>query len=332
VGVLERFSAGEFERCTLFFWSVNMNAKTLCVAVTAVLFVVLAGGSLSAAVVKLANTYDLSETADATWKCYCAPTAAADVVYHFGNTYPSLLQGYPYGPIGVHPAADTDANDIIGDGIPVNIADPGDLPPGNGPPAGTLANRMSTTRAAGTTLLNLTSGLHSYLTANSTVGWNTQEVLAANETAPQGTNFLTELENDISGGADVILVVAWQGKPPVGGGYTVPGNYDNGTIDTSTIGHAFELIGYDSANIGSIYVNDPADNPGGTHSWVAQGQNYNVSLANLQFNVGGATAVAYGAVVVKPTPEPSTLVLLASGAAIGLGIALGYACRRGRRR
>lgn len=75
------------------------------------------------------------------------------------------------------------------------------------------------------------------------------------------------------------------------------------------------MIGYDS-NAGTIRLNDPANNAG-VHSWVAEAANFNVVVGanDFTFNVGGATAIAYGAVVAEPVPESSTWLLLTTGAA-----------------
>ena len=304
-----------------------MNARTFSLVVAILLGMGLAGDRLLAVPFQEANTYDFSQTANGTWSNYCAPTVAGDLVYHFGNTYPSLLQGNGYPPtVGASDGATT----IIG-GMPgQNGADP---PGGNGPPAGSLANLMGTLRTAGTTLDNLKAGLASYLTANSSVTWNTQELLVANGGNPKGQNFFNTLQTDLSGGADVILVVAWQNaQPPAGGNYQLPNGYDAHEFGSSAIGHAFEMYGYD-ANTSKVWLNDPANN-GGANSWVPEATSYNLAGANwpgsFEFNVGNATAIAYGAVVVQPTPEPSTLLLLAACGA-GLG-ALGLRrLTRGRR-
>lgn len=280
------------------------HTKAPCAA--AVLALGLAGG-LSAAQFTENNTYDFSQTGNNTWVNYCAPTVAADLVYHFGNAYPALVQGNSYGP-GNQPGADNGATDIIGGQVGVNPSDP------PGPPALSLAGRMATTRNGGTSLNNMKAGLMAYLTNNSNINWNNQELLAANFV--NGAAFLNALQNDLTNGYDVLLVVAWPNGAPVGGNYSVPANYDAGIFSNSAIGHAFEMIGFDSG-VGTIAVNDPANN-GGAHSWVAEGQNYNVIAqpANFQFNVGGATAVAYGAIVVQAIPEPSTLLLLAGAAGL----------------
>ncbi|MGD0899939.1 MAG: PEP-CTERM sorting domain-containing protein [Thermoguttaceae bacterium] len=294
-----------------------MNAKTLCVAVTAVLLVGLAGGHLSAAPVIENNVYDFSQTANGTWTNYCVPTVAGDLVYHFGNTVPALVQGNLYGP-GNLPGSNNGATTIIGGLSPPNNG--GDVVGGNGPPTGSLAALMQTTHNGGTTLDNLKTGLDSYLAANSSVGWNTHERLYSDYPVPpnqEGLNFYNALTADLAGGADVILVIAWKNGQAPDVRYQLPTGYDAGELKTSAIGHAFEMYGYD-ANTSQVWLNDPANN-GGAHSWAAEGFNPVVAFPvndGFTFNVGGATAIAYGAVVVSPTPEPSTLLLLAVG---GLG-------------
>jgi hypothetical protein len=309
-GITERFSAEGLETSTNLFWSIKMTWKSLFIAVMATLLVAVAGGNLLADQFFELNTYDFSEKANNTWNNYCAPTAAADVVYHFGKTYASLVKNNPYGPGA---AADTGAQNITGDGIPANNGDP------PGPPAGTLANLMGTTRNGGTTLNGLNVGLAQYLANNSNVAWNTQTLLAANFAAPKGANFLNALEADLSAGDDVILVVAWQGGIlPGGGDYSKPNNYDVGQTADSPMGHAFEMYGYNTAN-GTISVNDPGNNVNGAQNWQAEANAYGVAVNpnNFTFIVGGATAIAYGAVVVQ-SPEPGSIALLLSAGAIGL--------------
>ncbi|MGA2030970.1 MAG: PEP-CTERM sorting domain-containing protein [Thermoguttaceae bacterium] len=289
-----------------------MNERTFSVAIAILLGMALAAGRVSAVPFQENNTYDLSQTANNMWSNYCAPTAAGDLVYHFGKTYPTLVQNKGYGP-GLQ--ADTDAENVIGGANPPNNADP---PGGPGATAGSLAQLMGTTRTTGTTLDNLKTGVDSYLKANSTISWETHELKVGSYPNPKGANFLSDLQTDLSNGADVILVVAWQNAtPPAAGSYTVPSGYDSGVLGSSVIGHAFEMIGYDSGS-NTILVNDPANNA--ANSWGAEATPYNVAAnlpANLEFNVQGATAIAYGAVVVN-SPEPSTLWLLAASV-VGLG-------------
>ena len=292
-----------------------MNAKVLSVAVLALFLAAVAGGNLSAASFTEPNTYDFSQSANPTWDNYCAPTVAADVVYHLGLTYASLVQNNSYGP-GNQPAANNGATDIIGGQAPPNGTNGADPPNGGGPLAGSLAQRMGTTRNDGTTLDNLALGLNAYLTANSNVAWNTQELLAANYVVPQGDNgqsFLTALQNNLSGGADVILAIAWQNGLP-GDPYQVPNNYGESDDPSKALGHAVQMIGYDT-DAGTISLNNPADNA--AHNWGAENASYNVIglPASLQITLGGKTATIYGAVVTQAVPEPSTLLMLLVGAA-----------------
>lgn len=165
-------SAGVTQARTTKLWKFNMKEKARGAAAVLALLLVFFPGKLSAVVFLENNTYDFSQTGNNTWVNYCAPTVAGDLIYHFGNTYPSLVQGNPYGP-GNQPGANNGVTDIIGGRAAVNNGDP------PGPPAGSLAALMGTTRNGGTSLNNMKAGLVQYLANNSAIMWNTQELLAA---------------------------------------------------------------------------------------------------------------------------------------------------------
>ncbi len=247
---------------------------------------------------------DFSQNHNAAWRNYCAPVAAADWVYWFAGTYPSLRQGNPVGP-GV--AADNGVDSIVG-GVP--------------PAAGSLAQLMGTTPNGGTTLAGCANGLDQYLEANDgvagNVNWTTTTLLRANFAAPSGQNFLTALQAALSNGSGVILAVAWPAGAP--GGYETPDPYDP-TNDNGAMGHALALTGYNNANL-TINVNDPADNLNGVHNWPGQNLMANLiqgpnGLPNfLSINIGGVRGDIYGAVVTTPIPTPAGAIALLGPAAV----------------
>jgi hypothetical protein len=272
--------------------------RFLCGALVATCMMALAASALAIAP-------DFSQYHNGAWTNYCAPTAGADVVYDFGqNGYPTLQQGNAWGP-GV--PADNGVDGIIG------------IPP---PAAGTLANLMGTTLNGGTTLIGLSNGLDAYLEANDNIAgpnnWITQWKLVANYAAPQGSNFMNDLQTTLNGGGRVILAIAWQGGVPPG--YENPSGA--GDSASSGIGHAVMMLSY-NAGQATVNINDPANNlpinlP--LHNWGGENAAHNLVggwPAGVGIQFGAITGTVYGAVTTQPVPEPGTVALLATGT-IGL--------------
>ena len=243
---------------------------------------------------------DFSQSANANWANYCAPTAGTNVAYYFGQTYSILYQGNPLGPGA---AADNGATDIIG-GLTT-------IPPG--PPATSMAGLMSTDKVNGTSLLNMASGLDGYLEANDgqagSVNWQTDANLATDFI--DGADFWTFLKNESGAGSGILLSLQWiGGSAPTG--YDSPENTE-GTLE-GAMAHAVTMVGYD---VNDVLVNDPANN-GGAHIWSGE---YAVNAVTTgvtditisNFNGTGVTAQVYGAVVTSYIPEPSAVSLMLLG-------------------
>ncbi|MBL0928340.1 MAG: hypothetical protein IBJ11_11935 [Phycisphaerales bacterium] len=246
---------------------------------------------------------DFSQKNNPAWVNYCAPTAGADIVYWFSNSDAALRRGQPYGPGA---AADAGVNANIG------------APPA--PAAGTLAQLMGTTVAAGTSLAGCRNGLDAYLEANDSLpgnnNWNTQSVLANAFPAPSGQNFFNFLQQSLSSGAGVILAVHWLNGAP--GGYDIPNPYNPSDNDVTGMGHAFVMTGYNTlAAIPTISVNDPANNLLNAHNWNGENTVFNLNVGagglpnQLTFGILGFTATIYGAVVTIPTPGAAALLSVA---------------------
>jgi hypothetical protein len=255
-----------------------------------------------ASVATIANVPDSSQHANAGWSNYCAPTCGGDVVYYFSNTYASLRQGNPYGPGAL---ADSGATAIIGGNAPGS-------PP---PPAGSLAQRMGTTLAGGTTAVGLMTGLDGYLEDNwdATVGgndWNTIYISPGGPGGMGGATFWQTLQNETDAGSGIVLCIAWQQGVP-GAPYDVPDPYSGSDSPESAIGHAVVMVGYNTNGaIPIVSINDPANNAG-IHNWAGEYANYNLGVGanSLTIQLGGVQGTIYGAVITN-IPSPGALALL----------------------
>jgi hypothetical protein len=231
---------------------------------------------------------DTPDFSQAAWTNYCAPTASADLVYHFGNTYASLL-----------PAPLTDSFPApIGSAVP----NPDGLADGV---INTLATAMGTTFGGGTTVAGLVSGLDGYLNGNSSASWTTNAIFAAGDPA-----FQSILENSLQNGAGVILLIEWPTGPP-GSSYHQPVDPEPGTGMNDPIAHAMALVAFDTV-AGTWGFNDPADN--GSHLWPPVTPSSSAAIATgvgVDLTVSGTTGNVYGAVITQVVPEPGALLLLA---------------------
>jgi hypothetical protein len=265
------------------------------------------------AIVTLANVPDFSQHANAQWANHCAPTAGTDVAYYFGNTYPLLLQGNPWGPGA---AADNGATTIIG-GL--------GGPPPPPPPAGSMAALMGTTNATGTTAMGMTLGLDAYMENNwdnimggahwSTAFWPSNPAFGG----VGGAGLWAILQNEINQGSGVVLAIAWFAGSPAG--YDTPDAYNPEEDPYAGMGHAVTLVGYDNnPQQFRIQINDPANNALGAHAWGGEYAWYNLTVNpnDLTINIGGFVATVYGAAVTN-IPEPGTLALLGVGALVAAG-------------
>lgn len=298
-----------------------MHTSRLAVALASAL-TLFAANTLPAATVTLTNVGDVpdfSQHNNVNWANYCAPTSAADLVYYFSqNGFTALRQANPIGPSAV---ADAGANSIVGG----NVTIPPDPIPGS------LADRMSTSTTAGTTPANLRQGLDDYLEANdgdASITWDT--TLSFDSDFINGGAFYTFLQNQINDDNGVILLIDWQGPPPVTNDeqdYDLPA--EPGTGSTQSLSHAVAMVSYD-ASLSQIGVHDPANNlsfGAGIHDWTATADVFTVTPTATTIEIAsynGALARVYGAVVTNPVPEPSSIVLL------GIGIAGLLAGRRRR--
>lgn len=240
-------------------------------------------------IVNLSGVPDLSQHADIPWNNYCAPTSGANVAYYFGQTYSNLQQGYLSGDAG--------GAAVIIDGIAGN----------------SMVNFMGTTTSGGTTGSGVLNGLDTYLENNWDLAaggtdWNTQ-YLDANILG--GSTFWNNLQTEISNGSGVILLIAWFGGAPAG--YETPDGYTPGVLQTSTLGHAVTMTGFDTTSpTNTLSINDPANNGGGAHNWPGEGAAYGVTInpSDISIILGGSGATIYGAVVTN-IPGPGALTLLA---------------------
>ncbi|MCZ6834164.1 MAG: hypothetical protein O7G85_00165 [Planctomycetota bacterium] len=251
----------------------------------------------SGTIINLSNVPDLSQHSGGSWANYCGPTNGSNVAYYFGQTYSGLVPGDTF------PFASSSAADAI-------IAGASSPPP----VLGSMAQRMSTTVAGGTTGNNLRDGLDLYLEDNydATPGgtnWTTDYHDAAGLT---GSGFWALLQNEIANGSGIILLIAWTGGIP--GGYDVPEDYSAGISATSAMGHAVTMTGFDTNITPFMHINDPANNGGSAHNFGGEGAAYGVTInpTSLGITLSGSNATIYGAVITNiPTPGAMSLLGLA---------------------
>ncbi|RMH10949.1 MAG: hypothetical protein D6695_10360 [Planctomycetota bacterium] len=170
-----------------------------------VLTIVACSAGASAGVANLTGMPDFSQHAVSSWQNHCAPTAAADLVYYYAQSFSNLG-----GPLPPDPIADTHANATIAD----------------------LAFRMGTTSSGGTTPAGLVAGLDTHLEdtwdgVGGGANWNT----VLHEGAVVGGGGLrAAIESAIIGGDGVILLIAWQGGLPADPNYDTPDGYQGENV------------------------------------------------------------------------------------------------------
>lgn len=258
-----------------------------------VLTIVACSAGASAGVANLTGMPDFSQHAVSSWQNHCAPTAAADLVYYYAQSFSNLG-----GPLPPDPIADTHANATIAD----------------------LAFRMGTTSSGGTTPAGLVAGLDTHLEdtwdgVGGGANWNT----VLHEGAVVGGGGLrAAIESAIIGGDGVILLIAWQGGLPADPNYDTPDGYQGENVGPNDpMGHAVALVGFDNTGPAPTFsINDPANN-GGMHNWSGEGSVYTLTegltTLTLSGSMGGATATVYGAVTTSFIPTPATSVLVGFG-------------------
>ncbi len=135
---------------------------------------------------------DLSQNAVEAWgESYCAPTAAANIVWMLGEDYPPLAPASVFG-LMQDATPDECANRLVG-GIAPPI-----------PALGSLASLMGTEKMSGTVLQDAASGLGVYLRENDTVQWAVNDP----ELIPR-KSFMETLKNESARGSGIVLLLHW---------------------------------------------------------------------------------------------------------------------------
>lgn len=136
---------------------------------------------------------DLSQHASQSWQNFCAPTAAADVIYSLRHYDTGLKGRLPAGPGAL---ADTAAIQNIA-GL--------DAPPAR---AGSLANLMQSSVTSGTSAEQLVSGLQIYLQNNALADdtWHVRYVDIQHSTP---TVVYTLIQNTLTSHGGVIIAMQW---------------------------------------------------------------------------------------------------------------------------
>jgi hypothetical protein len=240
--------------------------------------------------------YTGDAVAETTW---CAPTAAANSVWYFGNAgYPELIPN----------AGDNVAN---ADALITS-----------------LGGLMGTADPNGTTIANCVNGLQSYFNTNTTTpfvvsyvnAWSFLDALG-NPSAQNLWNFMT---NELYDCEDVLPII-WL---PGAGGYQGPPG-DDSQVDFTQLdscsGHLVTMTAYNvAAYPGTITIVDPDDAAVGTGHFfpavpAASKVTWNLTIVGnapqgtaLAIN-GGVGGWIVGAIVASPVPEPSLLLLVVPG-------------------
>jgi len=227
---------------------------------------------------------------------WCAPTAAANSVWYFGNAgYPELIPNV---------GNNTQNADAL---------------------ITSLGNLMGTSDAAGgTTIGNCVAGLQGYFNANTTTPFSVNLVTAwtfpigGQPSAQNMWNFMcTELED-----CQDVLPVIWLPGPE---GHNAPPE-DDSQIDFTELdsigGHLVTMTAYNWAG-NTVTIHDPDDMPVGTGHFfpavpAASKVTWNLAVVGapqgtaLSIN-GGAGGWIVGAIIACPIPEPSILLLVVPG-------------------
>ncbi len=226
---------------------------------------------------------DLSQH-DGGWTNFCAPTAGANAVNFFANTFDAALTPVTQNGLITALAADMNTNGV------------------SGPPP-----------HQGTYDTDLRDGLDIYLENNdgnpSTSVWNTT-LLKMGDPRPgggtiDGLDLLAKSQDILSNGGAVILIIDWITGPPDELLYDLPTPPQPGLMK-----HAVSLAGYDPTD---LEIHDPANQL--THATgVTDIVPYSATPASWQLSIGGPipNAIVDGIVFV-PVPEPGTAMLLLAG-------------------
>jgi hypothetical protein len=242
---------------------------------------------------------------ETTW---CAPTAAANSVWYFGNAgYPELI------PAGANNIAKADALITA------------------------LGNAMGTADPNGTTIPNCINGLQTYFNNNTTtpftVTYNTAFSLPDPAGKPSAQNLWNWMCAELEKCEDVLPII-WLPGPD--GQPIIPDEYEQAKVDNTVLdsvsGHLVTMTAFlwPLPN-GTIDIHDPDDAAVGTgHVFppVPVGPPGKVTYTVNLVGAGGAwpwtalllqgpgalnNACIVGAISASPVPEPSVLLLLAPG-------------------
>ena len=151
---------------------------------------------------------DFSQHAVSEWKCYCAPTSAADVLTFFSTRYPPLHPRQAF--------ASESPRAKVGDWFVNRMISGSESPL---PKQSSLAALMGTTVEGGTSMNGIRDGVIAYL--NRTLGpsekdWMVTQVLE-DEDNPDGPQLWNKLCDHCSAGDGILLCILW-GVPAGGGG------------------------------------------------------------------------------------------------------------------
>ena len=167
---------------------------------------------------------DFSQHAVGDWLCYCAPTSAANLIYFFSESFSEFSTRRIF---SSDPDYQSDKNWLI------NRLIGGSRPPF--PKEGSMAYRMETDFAGGSSLLGMFEGMKSFIydNANNPKQWEV-ELITEDETKPDGEKLLDQLKRSCAAGDGVLLTIIWGVPIPSGSGSNEDGEESSESSDTGT--------------------------------------------------------------------------------------------------